>query len=132
MDDAVAHHLAMARSDASALRRHNGDRRTEEQDQEITRGISEAVRPVLDQFATELSKCIRYHSVTFRGKSLTRLVLGGGEATQALVEMLAKRLNIQCAVSDPFRIFQTKGDVGRTGQWDVAAGLALREMNQAK
>jgi len=71
--------------------------------------------------------CVRYHSVTFRGKPLQRLVLGGGEASEQLLEALNKRIGLEGELSDPFRMYPRAGVTGRTGQWDVAAGLALRD-----
>ena len=57
-----------------------------------SRSVSEATRPVIDRLARELSLCIRYHSVTFRGQRLYRLVVGGGEACDVLVASLDQRL----------------------------------------
>lgn len=127
-DEAVASHLKVSIDDATALRRHNGDRRGDQRDPEITRGIAESVRPVLERLAGELSMCIRYYSVTFRGQPLARVVVGGGEATSQLVEWLTKRLDIPCELGDPLRIFQKPDFPGRIGQWGVAVGLALREV----
>jgi len=129
MDEAVARHLEMDLKEAAALRRHNGDRRIDQQDPEIARGVAEAVRPVIDRLATELSMCIRYHSVTFRGRPLARLVLGGGEATPQFVEAVGQRLDLKCELGDPLRSYQSNVQNDRKGQWDVAAGLALRDMN---
>ena len=72
---------------------------------------------------------MRYHSVTFRGQPIVRLVLGGGEATPQLLETLGKQLDLKCELSDPFRSFPTVPNLGRKGQWDVAAGLAMRDLN---
>jgi type IV pilus assembly protein PilM len=126
-DEAVARHLRMSAAEAVALRRHNGDRRAEQQDPEIARSVAEATRVVTERLTGELSMCVRYHSVTFRGQPLVRLVLGGGEATPQLLETLASRLNLKCELSDPFRGFESVPCGGHKGQWDVAAGLALRE-----
>jgi type IV pilus assembly protein PilM len=127
MDEAVSQTLSMAPFEASALRRHNGDRRAEQQDPEIARTISEAVRPVIDNLANELSLCVRYHSVTFRGQPLLRMVLGGGEGTAALGEALGTRLDLKCELGDPLRSYDIKLPGGRSGQWDIAAGLALKK-----
>jgi type IV pilus assembly protein PilM len=129
LDEAVARHLEMKPSEAAALRRHNGDRRADQRDPEITRSIAEASRPVLDRLANELSMCIRYYSVTFRGQPLARVVLGGGEASETLVEWLAGRLDASCELGDPLRSYDNPPRTHRVGQWDVAAGLALREVN---
>jgi len=128
MDQAVARHLKMKQADAAALRRHNGDRRADQRDPEITRSIAESLRPILDQLVGELSMCIRYYSVTFRGQPLSRIVLGGGEATETLATWLAARLDLPCEIGNPLRSFTSGAIPGRGTQWDVAAGLALRDM----
>ena len=129
LDKAVAGHLRMGLSEAAALRRHNGDRRADQRDPEVTRSIAESIRPVLDRLANELSMCARYYSVTFRGQPLERVVVGGGEANETLVDWLAGRLDVSCELGDPLRSYQKPPHTRRTGQWDVAAGLALREVN---
>jgi len=126
MDQAVAKHLDMKLTAATALRRHNGDRRTDQQDPDIARGVAEATRPIVEKLLSELSMCFRYHSVTFRGQSLARMVLSGGEANTQLLELLSTRLNLKAEISDPLRAYPLGGDVGRSSQWDVAAGLALK------
>ena len=128
MDEAVAGQLGMPQADATALRRHNGDRRADRRDPEVARSIAESTRPVLDRLANELSMCIRYYSVTFRGQPLSRIVLGGGEATEGLVEWLDGRLGAPCELGDPLRSYRKSLPPGRVGQWDVAAGLALRQV----
>ncbi len=128
LDETAARGLGMRLTDAAALRRHNGDRRADQQDPEIARSIAQAVRPVIEKVISELSMCVRYHSVTFRGKALARMVLGGWEATPSLAETLGERLNLKCEVSQPFRRFAHQPSSNRQGQWDVATGLALREL----
>ncbi|QDU28785.1 Competence protein A [Anatilimnocola aggregata] len=128
-DAAIARHLKMDASEATLLRKHNGDRRSDMQDPEVARSVAEASRPVIERLGGELSMCIRYHSVTFRGQPLVRMVLGGGESTPQLLESLGRHLDVKCELSDPFRSFPTVPNLGRKGQWDVATGLALRELN---
>lgn len=128
-DEAVARSLKMSANDAAALRRHNGDRRAQERDPEIARSVNESVRPVLDRLTHELSLCLRYYSVTFRGQPLSQIVLGGGEASDALAEWLTARLDLPCEAGNPLRPFEKGSAGGRLGQWDVAAGLALRNVS---
>jgi type IV pilus assembly protein PilM len=128
-DLAVARHLKMDLNEATALRKHNGDRRADQQDLEVARTVAEATRPVLERLMSELAMCVRYHSVTFRGQPIARLVVSGGEATQPLVEALGKHLDVKAELSDPFRSLPTVPNLGRKGQWEVAAGLAMRELN---
>ncbi|MCL6504227.1 MAG: type IV pilus assembly protein PilM [Pirellulales bacterium] len=126
LDEAVAQSLDLPLHEAAALRRHHGDRRAENQDPEVARTVTDATRLCLDRLTHELSLCIRYYSVTFRGQPLARLVLGGGEATVQLAQMLAARLDLPCELGDPLRACQRVAAVGRRTQWDVAMGLALR------
>jgi type IV pilus assembly protein PilM len=126
LDEAVAKHLRLSPADAASLRRHNGDRRSDQRDPEVARGVNESVRPVLERLACELSMCVRYYSVTFRGQPLGRIVVTGGEATVPLVQWLANRLDLPCELGDPLRSFEKPSFPGRLGQWDIAAGLALR------
>ena len=128
-DAAVARHLKMELPDAVALRRHSFDRRAEQQDAQVLNSVADAMRPAVERLLAEISMCVRYHSVTFRGQPLVRLTLSGGEATPALLEQISKQFDFRCELSDPFRPFAVPPHVGRRGQWDVAAGLALREMN---
>ncbi|NQT38748.1 MAG: pilus assembly protein PilM [Planctomycetes bacterium] len=129
LDRAVAERLRMPSPEAASLRRHNGDRRADQRDPEITRSIVEAVRPLADRLAHELSMCIRYFSVTFRGDPVAKLVFGGGEASPSMIELLANRLDMPCELGNPMRSFDNQTLPGQAGQWDVAAGLALRNFN---
>jgi type IV pilus assembly protein PilM len=126
LDEALARHSNMDLGEAWALRRHNGDRRADQQDAEVTASIAEASRPIVDRLVQELSLCIRYHNVTFRGQPLKRAIVGGGEATLALSEMLATKLQLPCELGDPWRTLGAVAAPGRKSQWDVAMGLALR------
>jgi type IV pilus assembly protein PilM len=128
LDQAVSRQLKMSVPEAVTLRRHNGDRRADMQDPEVARSVAEAIRPVLERLGNELSMCVRYNSVTFRGQPIIRLVAGGGEATQPLAEALGKHLDLKAEMSDPFRALPIAPNLGRRGQWEVAAGLALREV----
>jgi type IV pilus assembly protein PilM len=127
LDDAVARHLNMSASEAWALRRHNGDRRVDQQDPEIARSIAEATRSVVDRLTNEVSMCARYYSVAFRGQPLKRMIVSGGEATPALAERLGAMLDIKSEVGDPLRTFETASLPGRGCQWDVALGSAMRK-----
>ena len=127
LDEAVAAHLKMDLTAAAAVRRYNGDRRAGQQDADVARSVQEATRPVIERLAAELAMCVRYHSVTFRGQPLARIVIGGGEAAPNLADELSGRLNLGCELGDPLRTFELAIQTGRRGQWDLAVGMALRE-----
>ena len=126
LDEAVARNLGMKLGEAASLRRHNGDRRADQRDPEIARSVAESTRPLLERLAGEISMCVRYHSVTFRGQPLSQMIIGGGESSEALAQWLSERLDMKCEVGNPFRSFQAGPMPGRLGQWDIATGLALR------
>lgn len=124
-DAAVAAHLQMAEHDAADLRRHNSDRRSDAIDNDIQRSIAAAMRPVVERLANEIALCTRYHNVAFRGQPVARMVLTGGEAGHAMLDILAARLNIPCEIGDPWRACEGKDFPTRKSQWDIAVGLAL-------
>ncbi len=128
LDEAVASHLDMSIGDAAGLRRSLGERRSEERDPEIAATIKEATRGLLDRLGQELSLCARYHSVAFRGQPIDRVIIGGGEASDHLVTAIDERVERPCELGNPLRGFQEADAPGRASQWDVAAGLAMREV----
>jgi len=129
LDEAVARDLKMKLADAAALRRPHGARRADRRAPEVAQSIAKATRPLLESLANDLAMCMRYYSVTFRGQPLSRVIVGGGEASAGLVESLATRLDLPCELADPSRPFKQAALPGRATQWDVAVGLALREVN---
>jgi type IV pilus assembly protein PilM len=126
MDRAVAEHLKLSAEEANTLRWTHGDRRADQQDPEIAESIAEATRGVIERLISELSMCTRYHNVTFRGQTIDRVILGGSDATGELVDVLGPRLDMKCQLGDPLRNFEAPLP-SRRAQWDVTAGLALRE-----
>jgi type IV pilus assembly protein PilM len=128
LDEAVAAHLKIPPEEAATLRWNYGDRRADRQDPEIAASVNEATRGVIERLVGELALCIRYHSVAFRGQTIDRVILGGTDATQGLADVLAPRLDMTCQLGDPLRSFEPPLP-DRRAQWDVTAGLALREAN---
>ena len=128
MDTAVARNLNIDWKDAAALRRRNSNRQADQQDREVARSVNESIRPVISRLVNEISMCLRYHSVTFRREPVSRVIFGGGEASTSLVETLSQELEVCCELGDPFRDYSDRSPGGRKGQWDVAAGLALRKV----
>ena len=128
LDEAVAAHLATSLEEAAILRRNNGERRSDQQDPEIAAGVAQATRDVIERLVSELALCTRYHSVAFRGQTINCLVLGGADATESMVEILGERLDVKCELGDPLRSFEPPVPP-QHAQWDVVAGLALRDCN---
>lgn len=129
-DRAASLALGIGLRDAAAMRARDTNR-SEDNEDELNRSINDAVRPVLEDLAREIGMCIRYHSVTFRGRPIDRVVLSGSEATESLRQSLETRLELGVALGNPLRSYEQPQNAGRLGVWDVATGLALREVSHA-
>ena len=134
-NEAVASHLGLSVAEASALRRRalkvseGGDTL----DREIQQTLFDAIRPEIEELADEINKCLRYHSVTFRGERPAHVTFVGGETHEGgIPEMLGKRIGLPAIIGQPFRGIKTKNlgaDVDRRGmlsEWTVAFGLSLK------
>jgi type IV pilus assembly protein PilM len=143
---AVAECLELAPGEAEALRRRLGRRRVETDDEDdesdepdrITRAVSDAIRPHLEDLANEIGLCLRYHSVTFRGVKPDAITFSGGEVHDpAIVAALGERLGMAAKVGDPFRsvrLDSVDAVVDRRGvrsEWATAFGLTLKGFHLA-
>jgi type IV pilus assembly protein PilM len=140
LTEAVADHLGLDASEALDLRRQliyppttgDGPAAHASESARIQRPVYEAIRPVIDELGRELGLCLRYYSVTFRGRRPEQVALVGGEARQDwLAPMLADAAGVAVTTIDPIdevRHSQAKQtfDAGPNAEWAVAAGLSLR------
>ena len=98
----------------------------------VRQAVYDATRLTMEDLGREISLCLRYYSVTFRGYRPTRLRLVGGEACDPqLMALLNSNLTIPVEAGKPlFSIDSSKmRAVDRRGlmsEWTQALGLALR------
>ncbi|AQT68901.1 type IV pilus assembly protein PilM [Anaerohalosphaera lusitana] len=97
------------------------------------RALIDAMRDVNEELAREISMCMRYYAVTFRGHSPDEALLSGGEAyEQTLVNALKRRLGVDVEVAHPLRGFDIeKTDLTMSGdgsmcEWAVAIGAGIK------
>ncbi len=98
------------------------------------RSVTAAIAAVVDELGREIGLCLRYYSVTFRGRRPERvLVVGGGSLDPRLMEMLVEPVGAEVVAVDPLAHVDVsamggllEGD-GVGGMFAVAAGLSLRE-----
>lgn len=102
---------------------------------EVRQEVLQACEPALAQLAKEISLCLRYHAVTFRGFRPAVMQLSGGEAHHPLtIEYLERVLMMKVAKADPLKNMNTSAvDIGQSRRqpapcWMLSTGLALRTL----
>jgi len=130
----IAGKLGISTSDADALRRKMAS--DEEVDASTRRVVVDTLHSTAEQLAAEISLCLRYYTVTFRGKRVERAVLaGGGVHETALLDVMRHHLAIETEVAEPLRGFVAgRGDGGAERQtlssdFALAVGLSLKGSN---
>lgn len=105
--------------------------------------IVDSIGSVAEELAKEISLCLRYYTVTFRGKRVERAIFtGGGAYEDILLNVLKRQLTVEIEVGQPLRGFDLSGeeahinlDSDRRGvlcEWAVAVGLSLKGWNGTK
>ena len=135
---AVAECLELSVTEAEALRRRTGRRASEaaeeaERSDQVGRAVGDAIRPHLEDLASEIGLCLRYFAVTFRGAPVESVVLTGGEAHDpAIPAVLGERLGVRVEVGDPLRGVRTDqlppvlDRRGCRSEWATVFGLSLK------
>lgn len=141
LDETLAKHLNLSPADAAEIRRKrrvggeaaSTDPANPAREQAVDRAVFEAIRSIAGDLAKELSLCMRYYSVSFRGRRPETIQLVGGESYDTtLAKVLAEELSIPCEPASPLKGI----DVSRSpelsatdnthSEWAVATGLSLR------
>jgi type IV pilus assembly protein PilM len=119
---------------ATAENSHNIDMSTRQ-------AMVDAISAVAEDLVREISLCLRYYTVTFRGKRVERAVFAGGGAYEdILLSILKRRLSVEIELAQPLRGFDLSSgrikvnfDSERPGlfcDWAVAVGLGLKGWNK--
>jgi type IV pilus assembly protein PilM len=109
----------------------------QEMDASTRQVMVDAVSAVVEELAREISLCLRYYTVTFRGKRVERAVIAGGGAYEdILLSVLRRHLTVEIEVAQPLRGFDLSSkrtnlnfDSDRRGflcEWAIAVGLSLK------
>ncbi|MFC1633898.1 pilus assembly protein PilM [Planctomycetota bacterium] len=130
---------------SSSLKSDNSESQVAEGEPEIdasTRDmITDAVCSVAEDLAREISLCLRYYSVTFRGARVERAIFAGGGAYEGiLMDVLRRQLVVEIEMAEPLRgvdLSSKKASLNfhsdRRGvlcEWTVAVGLSLKYWNR--
>ena len=106
-------------------------------DASTRQAIVDAVSAVAEELTREISLCLRYYTVTFRGKRVEQAFFAGGGAYEyILLDVLKRQLAVEIEVAQPLKGFDRsrerenlKFDSDRRGllcEWAVAVGLSLK------
>ncbi len=141
LQQAIATRLGITVGEAQALRRRlvESPESPEEgsgRPDAVRQAVFDATRSVMESIGQEISLCLRYQSVTFRGNRPQRLRLFGGEAAdKQLQAVLSSIVTIPVESGRPLSNVDTSRmkAVERRGlmaEWALAVGLGLRRTEQ--
>ena len=127
-NDEVASALGLAAPEAESFRLRL--QKDDSLDAATRRLVVDALNVTAEQLAGEVSLCLRYYTVTFRGKRVERAVVaGGGAYEQVLRDVLRRHLSVEVEVADPLRGFELDpeqiDDAGPNGFADLALAVGL-------
>ena len=96
----------------------------------VDQALMDAVRSVAERIAKEIALCLRYYTVTFRGKRVEKIVLSGGGAYEDhMADVIGGRLAVDV---EPARFSaklslteQVCDDENPLSEWAAALGLSL-------
>jgi type IV pilus assembly protein PilM len=92
----------------------------------------DAIGAAAEELAKEISLCLRYYTVTFRGKLVERAVFSGGEAYERiLLNVLRRHLTAKVEVAQPLKGLDItnvnfNNNKRLLCEWAVAVGLSLK------
>lgn len=141
-NEAVSRKLGITMEEARGLRRrlmesaHAAAADSSHAREPVRQAVYDATRSIIEDLAREISLCLRYYSVTFRGQRPTRVRLLGGEACDPhLHSILSANLPIAVEPLRPLNNVKTdrmkSGDRrGCMSEWGVALGLGLKLTQQ--
>jgi type IV pilus assembly protein PilM len=137
LQDDVSRKLSITFDEARALRRRLIESTAEVVDaaaktDSVRQAVHDAIRSTAEELAREISLCLRYYSVTFRGQRPGKIRLLGGEGGDPLLlSILSGALPIPVEAGRPLysvNVSQMKPSDrrGTMSEWAVAFGLGLK------
>jgi type IV pilus assembly protein PilM len=144
MTRAIVEKVGTSAEDTVALRMRLAGGQSGEspgEESKVYRAVTGAMRPVIERLAQEITLCLRYYSVTFRGNRPSFVtVVGGAGHDRLLLHLLGEALGLQVEVGQPLWLCEPSPEVCQWGQgvgsggpeWAVALGCCLKPIVQAK
>ncbi|MCG3179280.1 MAG: Cell division protein FtsA [Phycisphaerae bacterium] len=146
---AVAESVGTSFEDSHALRLRMGNGATDgaggdeslAEGSKIHRAVTAAMRPVIERLTQEISLCLRYYSVTFRGnRPGTVSFAGGASHDQLLMPMLGEALGMTVQIAGPLTHCRPDEQTCQWGagaaiggpEWAAALGCCLKPLPNGK
>ncbi len=110
---------------------HNGESMA--LDEGIRQAVMDAEAMVAEELCKELSLCLRYYNVTFRGQRIQQVLFSGGQGDEIVLQnRLSQTMHVPVKPVDPFhglgRLNRKEEAelVEKYRQWAIPMGLALK------
>ena len=136
MDEALASKLQLPTSAAAEARREWLNNQI---DPSHDAQIASAMGPIVEDLSREIGLCMRYYSVTFRGRRPEEAWVVGGESGNTwLWARLCEDVGLKPTANDPLSnldlsaVHSEVGGPDNWAGWGVAIGLALRDCDILK
>lgn len=133
LHEAVSRKLGITVDEAKALRRRLAESVDPAAPKDpVRQAVVDATRHTMEELSREVSMCLRYYSVTFRGHRPSKVRLTGGESCDSLLQgVLNSALTIPVEVGRPLYSVDTSrmraaDRRGTMCEWTLAFGLSLR------
>ncbi len=138
LHEAVAKKLDITVEEARALRRRLLEQNMDDNTgrDPVRQAVLDASRSLMEELAREISLCLRYYSVTFRGFRPNKVRLVGGEASDAqLISILGSALTVPVEPGRPLHsvdtsVLKPSDRRGFMNEWAIAFGLSLKGSNE--
>jgi len=133
IDEALTKELVLSAHEATKLRVERLGSPSSQTESSENEGVVEAIKPVIEQLAKEVSLCLRYYSVTFRAERPDQVTIVGEAASPMVATLLSESLQVPVHVGKAFSACDCEGVFDErelaTGlpQWTTALGLAMCE-----
>ncbi len=131
ISECVSRKLSLSLSEAASLRRRFAAMDPNEKDP-VRQTVSDATRSMIGDLVHEISLCLRYYSVTFRGQRPGKIRILGGEANDpSIIAALTQAMTVPVVVCQPFQGVVRTGTIldspeSTLSEWGVAFGASLR------
>jgi type IV pilus assembly protein PilM len=131
-NESVSRKLGITIEEARTLRRRIAAAPSDASRDPVRQAVFDATRSTMEELTKEISLCLRYYSVTFRGQRPGRVRLMGGEAHDPqLVSILSAALNISVEAARPMyslncSLIPGLDAAAPSAEWSLAVGLGLK------